>query len=195
MLPLIARNRGFSGALALLAVLFVTYNILHPRGFSSAVFVQNANEAVAIAFVAMAQTVPVLMRGLDLSVGAVMTLTACVASYLLTGSALEISFGVLAVLATGTAFGLMNGLIVVYGRLQPIIATLATGAVAIGLALLLRPQPGGDVDGDLGWALTNTVWDFADTYGIADGGEAWWLRPFADVPVPLILLFGVALLV
>lgn len=195
MLPLIARNRGFAGALALLAVLFVTYNILHPRGFSSAVFVQNANEAVAIAFVAMAQTVPVLMRGLDLSVGAVMTLTACVASYLLTGSALEISFGVLAVLATGTAFGLMNGLIVVYGRLQPIIATLATGAVAIGLALLLRPQPGGDVDGDLGWALTNTVWDFADTYGIADGGEAWWLRPFADVPVPLILLFGVALLV
>jgi ribose transport system permease protein len=195
MLALVARNRGFAGALALLAVLFVTYNILHPRGFSSAVFVQNANEAVAIAFVAMAQTVPVLMRGLDLSVGAVMTLTACVASYLLTGSALEIWFGVFAVLATGTAFGLLNGVIVVYGRLQPIIATLATGAVAIGLALLLRPQPGGDVDGDLGWALTNTVWDFADTYGIAEGGEAWWLRPFADVPVPLILLFGVALLV
>ena len=195
MLALVARNRGFAGALALLAVLFVTYNILHPRGFSSAVFVQNANEAVAIAFVAMAQTVPVLMRGLDLSVGAVMTLTACVASYLLTGSALEIGFGVFAVLATGTAFGLLNGVIVVYGRLQPIIATLATGAVAIGLALLLRPQPGGDVDGDLGWALTNTVWDFADTYGIAEGGEVWWVRPFADVPVPLILLFGVALLV
>ena len=49
---------------------------------------------------------------------------------------------VLVMLATGTAFGLMNGLIVVYGRLQPIIATLATGAIAIGLALLLRPQPG-----------------------------------------------------
>lgn len=195
MLRLVNQNRGFAGALLLFAVLFLTYNLLHPRGFSSAVFVQNANESVAIAFVAMAQTVPVLMRGLDLSVGAVMTLSACVASYLLTGSALEISFGIFATLAVGTAFGLMNGLIVVYGRLQPIIATLATGAIAIGLALLLRPQPGGDVDGDLGWALTNTVWDFADTYGIADGGEAWWIRPFADIPVPLILLVGVALLV
>jgi ribose transport system permease protein len=192
---LIAQNRGFAGALFLFAALFLTYNLLHPRGFSSAVFVQNANESVAIAFVAMAQTVPVLMRGLDLSVGAVMTLSACVASYLLSGSGLEITFGLFATLAVGTGFGLMNGLIVVYGRLQPIIATLATGAIAIGLALLLRPQPGGDVDGDLGWALTNTVWDFADTYGIADGGDAWWIRPFADIPVPLILLVAVALLV
>ena len=33
----------------------------------------------------------------------------------------------------------MNGLVVVYGRIQPIIATLATGAIAIGLALLVRP--------------------------------------------------------
>jgi ribose transport system permease protein len=191
----INQNRGFAGALLLLAVLYLTYNLLHPRGFSAAVFVQNANESVAIAFVAMAQTVPVLMRGLDLSVGAVMTLSACVASVLVNGSGGEITLGIFATLAVGTAFGLMNGLIVVYGRLQPIIATLASGAVAIGLALLLRPQPGGDVDADLGWALTNTVWDFADTYGLADGGEAWWLRPFVDIPVPLILLFGVAALV
>ena len=195
MRQMISQNRGFAGALLLFTALYLTYNFLHPRGFSTAVFVQNANESVAIAFVAMAQTVPVLMRGLDLSVGAVMTLCACVASYLLTGSAGEITLGIFATLAVGTAFGLVNGMIVVYGRLQPIIATLATGAVASGLALLLRPQPGGDVDGDLGWALTNTVWDFADTYGLAQGGEAWWIKPFANIPVPLILLFAIALLV
>ncbi len=38
------------------------------RGFSTAVNIQNANEVVA-----MAQTIPVLMDGLDLSVGAVCT--------------------------------------------------------------------------------------------------------------------------
>lgn len=191
----ISQNRGFVGALVLCVGLFVLYNFLHPRGFSSAVFVQNANESVAIAFVAMAQTVPVLMRGLDLSVGAVMTLSACVASYLLNGSALDITLGVFATLTVGTVFGLTNGVIVVYGRLQPIIATLATGAIAIGLALLLRPQPGGDVDGDLGWALTNTVWDLVDTYGPDGATEASWLRPIAGIPVPLILLAGVAILV
>ena len=192
---LISQNRGFAGALLLFTALYLIYNFLHPRGFSTAVFVQNTNESVAIAFVAMAQTVPVLMRGLDLSVGAVMTLCACVASYLLTGSGGEITLGIFATLAVGTAFGFANGLIVVFGRLQPIIATLATGAVASGLALLLRPQPGGDVDGDLGWALTNTVWDFADTYGLAQGGEAWWIKPFANIPVPLILLMAIALFV
>ena len=48
--------------------------------------VQNANESVAIGFVAMAQTVPVLIGGLDLSVGAVMTLAACIASELVNGT-------------------------------------------------------------------------------------------------------------
>jgi ribose transport system permease protein len=191
----VRQNRGFAGALLLFTGLFLVYNLLHERGFSTAVLVQNANETVAIAFVAMAQTVPVLMGGLDLSVGAVMTMTGCIASALVSGSPLQIVLGMLATLACGTAFGFMNGVIVVYGRIQPIIATLATGAIAIGIALLIRPLPGGDVDGDLGWALTNTVWDFADTYGYAEGGEAWWLQPFINIPVPLIILFGTAFLV
>jgi ribose transport system permease protein len=89
----------------------------------------------------------------------------------------------------------MNGLIVVYGRIQAIIATLATGAIAMGIALLVRPSPGGSIDGDLNWALTNALWDFADTYGLAGGGEAAWFRPFANIPVPFLILFGVAFLV
>ncbi|MBA5776187.1 ABC transporter permease [Stappia sp. F7233] len=189
------QNLGFATAVLLFIVLFATYNVLHPRGFSSAVAIQNSNETVAIAFVAMAQTLPVLLGGLDLSVGAVMTLTNCVASELLYGSPAQILLGVLLTLMTGAAFGLMNGCIVVYGRIQPIIATLATGAIAIGLALLIRPKPGGKVDDDLSWALTNSVYDLADTYGFADGGNAWWLRPFADIPVPVILVLLVAFVV
>ena len=189
------QNLGFATALLLLAALFLSYNMLHPRGFSSAVAIQNSNEAAAIAFVAMAQTFPVLLGGLDLSVGAVMTLTNCIASELVYGSPAQMLLGMALTLLAGTAFGLLNGCIVVYGRIQPIITTLATGAIAIGLALLIRPKPGGHVDGDLSWALTNSVWDFADTYGIAEGGEAWWLRPFADIPVPVILIALVVLLV
>lgn len=188
------QNPGLATAFVLLSVLYLAYNMLHPRGFSSAVAIQNANETVAIAFVAMAQTLPVLLGGLDLSVGAVMTLANCIASVLLNGSPAQIVFGMIVTLASGAAFGFMNGCIVVYGRIQPIIATLATGAIAMGLALLVRPRPGGNVDDDLSWALTNSVWDFADTYGIADGGEAWWIRPFADIPVPFILIVLVAVL-
>jgi ribose transport system permease protein len=191
----IAQNRGFVGAVALLAALYLVYNLLHPRGFSSAVLVQNANESVAIAFVAMAQTVPVLLGGLDLSVGAVMTLANCIASELVNGTPAQIVLGMLATLLAGAAFGLLNGLIVVYGRLQPIITTLATGAIALGLALAIRPNPGGSIDDDLAWALTNGLFDFAETYGLAADGTAPWFQPFANIPVPLVILFGVALLV
>ena len=188
----IAQNRGFVGACLLLAVIWIAYNFLHPRGFSAAVLVQNTNESVAIAFVAMAQTVPVLLGGLDLSVGAVMTLSNCIASELVNGSPLQIAFGMIATLACGAAFGFMNGMIVVYGRIQPIITTLATGAIAIGLALIIRPRPGGSVDDDLSWALTNQLSDFADTYGLAQNGDAAWFRPIAWIPVPLLIMLVIA---
>jgi ribose transport system permease protein len=191
----IGQNRGFAAALLLFSALYLGYHLLHPRGFSTAVLVQNSNELVAIGFVAMAQTVPVLLGGLDLSVGAIMTLASCVASVLVNGTPVQIVLGIIATLAVGAGFGLINGLIVVYGRIQPIIATLATGAIAIGLALLIRPQPGGSVDGDLNWALTNSVGDFAETYGLAQAQQDGWLHALFSIPVPLILLFGVACLV
>lgn len=191
----IRQNRGFYGAILLLVALYLVYNILHPRGFSTNVLVANSNESVALAFVAMAQAVPVLMGGLDLSVGAVMTLTSCIASVLVNGEPWQIVLGMIVTLASGTAFGLFNGIIIVYGRLQPIIVTLATGAIAIGLALLIRPQPGGKVDSDLNWAVTNSLRDFAETYGLFDSGDAVWFQPIAWIPVPALILIVVALVV
>lgn len=189
------QNAGLAGAIALFVVFYGVYNLYHPRGFSQQVLIQNANEVFTIALIAMAQTVPVLTGGLDLSVGAVMTLVNCLASHLVAGSPLEIAAGIVACLAAGTAFGLLNGCVVVYGRIQPIIATLATGAVAIGLALFLRPKPGGKLDADLSWAMTNALSDLGETYGLFDGGQAAWLQPVAWIPVPLVLLAVMVLFV
>jgi ribose transport system permease protein len=51
----------------------------------------------------------------------------------------------------------VNALIVILGRLQPIVATIATGSVYYGVALALRPVPGGDVNGSLASALTGQL--------------------------------------
>lgn len=185
------QNMAFYSAVTLLVVLYLVYNMLHPRGFSAAVLIQNSNESVAIVFLAMAQTVPVLLGGLDLSVGAVMTLSNCIASEVVNGSPLQIMFGMLLTLATGTAFGFLNGLIVVYGRLQPIIATLATGAVAVGLALFIRPVPGGNVDDDISWALTNDLYEFVATYGLFDADAAWF-GLISWIPVPMLIVVVIA---
>jgi ribose transport system permease protein len=85
--------------------------------------------------------------------------------------------------------------VVVYGRIQPIIATLATGAIYIGIALHLRPQPGGKIDEDLNWAITNSLGDFASTVHIFDDGAASWFAPVAWIPTPFVLLLLIALVV
>jgi len=46
---------------------------------------------------------------------------------------------------------------VIVGRLQPIVTTIATGAIYYGAALALRPVPGGDVDASLADALTGQL--------------------------------------
>ena len=87
------QNAPFLTALVLFVLVYLGYHLAHPKGFSSAVLIQNADEAFALSMLAMAQTIPVLAAGLDLSVGANMTMVACFASYLLTGTPEGVGMG------------------------------------------------------------------------------------------------------
>jgi ribose transport system permease protein len=158
---LLAQNRGTLLAIAFFVVMFAIYTSNHPAGFTANVVQTAANKGVLLALVAMAQTFVVITAGIDLSVGAVMVLTNCLASWIVVGSATSATLGILGVLVTGLACGVINGLIVIYGRLQPIVATIATGAAFFGLALLLRPVPGGDVYSPVADALTGKIFDVA----------------------------------
>ncbi len=167
-------QRGLLIALAIFAVMFAYYGYMQPVGLTSNVINTAANKGALLALVAMAQTIPVLTGGIDLSVGTVFVLTNCLAATIVNGDPLMTTLGVLGVLAAGIACGALNGLIVVYGRLQPIIVTIATSAVYFGIALWLRPQPGGSVNPDFADLMTRST--------------------FA-VPSSIILLVGVVLFV
>jgi ribose transport system permease protein len=158
---ILAQNRGTLLAIAFFVVMFAIYTSNHPAGFTANVVQTAANKGVLLALVAMAQTFVVITAGIDLSVGAVMVLTNCLASWIVVGTATSATLGILGVLLAGLVCGAINGMIVIYGRLQPIVATIATGAAFFGLALLLRPTPGGDVYGPLADALTGKIFDVA----------------------------------
>lgn len=70
----------------------------------------------------------------------------------------------LVAVAAGTAFGVLNGFAIGVLRLQPLLATLATGFVAGGITLYFFPKPGGQVPGDTvtwyleGWLLPKPAW-------------------------------------
>ncbi len=157
----LAQNRGTLLAIVFFVVMFAIYTSNHPAGFTANVVQTAANKGVLLALVAMAQTFVVITAGIDLSVGAVMVLTNCLASWIVVGTATSATLGILGVLLTGLVCGTINGLIVIYGRLQPIVATIATGAAFFGLALLLRPVPGGDVYSPVADALTGKIFDIA----------------------------------
>jgi ribose transport system permease protein len=150
-------HRGTLLAFVVFIVMFVIYTANHPAGFSADVVNTAAGKGVLLALVAVAQTFVVLTAGIDLSVGMILVLCNCVASYIVIGTPFMTFLGIIGVLLTGLACGAVNGVIVIYGRLQPIVTTIATGAVFFGLALLLRPDPGGDVNEDLADFLTNLV--------------------------------------
>lgn len=150
-------HRATLSAAAIFVLLFALYIGKHQVGWTTPVLTTAANKGVLLAIVAMAQTLVVLTGGIDLSVGMVFVLANCVASHLVIGTPLQTAMGVVAVLLTGTLCGLVNGVIIVFGRLQPIITTLATGIVYYGLALGLRPVPGGNVQADLADALTEAL--------------------------------------
>jgi ribose transport system permease protein len=154
-------NRGTLLALALFVAMFAIYIANHPVGLTANVVQTAANKGVLLAFVVIAQALVVITAGIDLSVGMILVLTNCLASWIVVGSPAMTGLGILAVLGTGIGCGALNGAIVIYGRLQPIVVTIATGAVFFGLALLLRPFPGGGVNESLADALTGKLWGTA----------------------------------
>jgi len=150
-------HKGTLLAFAAFVVMFTIYAANQPAGFNANVATTAANKGVLLAIVAMAQTLVVLTSGIDLSVGMVMILANCLASSIVVGSTLTTTIGVVVVLLVGCLCGAINGLIVIFGRLQPIVTTIATGAVYYGAALALRPVPGGDVNTQLADALTGQL--------------------------------------
>jgi ribose/xylose/arabinose/galactoside ABC-type transport system permease subunit len=151
------RNRGTLFAAALFAVMFVVYVTNHPAGLSWNVVQTAANKATLLALVAAGQALVVITGGIDLSAGMILTLSNCLASWIVVGSTLDALGGAVLVLLASLGCGLFNGALVVIGRLQPIVATIATSALYFGLALILRPDPGGSVDETIADLVTSKI--------------------------------------
>ncbi len=158
MLHYFENNKRESFALLFLVVALMGYLSIHPGGLSTNVLTTWSNQSLILGLVAIAQFFAVLVRGLDLSVGAIMALTNCAASYWVIGNKFDIAYGSVMVIVIGILCGLFNGFIIVYGRIQPIIVTLATAAIFVGTALLVRPIPGGEIDLNLADAMTFDLW-------------------------------------
>ena len=103
-----------------------------------------------LALVTMAQFNVLMVRGFDVSVGAVISLTVVIASFLIAEDfdAGLILGGSLVCLAVGIVVGLTNGALVRYVGINSVITTIAMLSVVQGIALYLRPSPFGVISED-----------------------------------------------
>jgi ribose/xylose/arabinose/galactoside ABC-type transport system permease subunit len=125
--------------------------------------------ALPLALVAMGQASALMVGGFDVSVGALMTLVVCVASYSMPSTAAwyVLLLMSLALVGIGITVGLVNAFLIRKLGIPSIIATLATLSVALGISLRLRPTPGGEIS-----------LDFADTLS-----SSWGFMPIAFIAV------------
>jgi len=142
-------SQPYALALVLLILGLVITAIFQPAFFTPRTLANNLRTFLPLVVLAVAQTVVVLGGGIDLSLGAILTLSSVVMVQSFgpeSDPGFWPTFGGIALgLLVGSLAGAVNGFCVAYLRLQPIIATFATSFVWSGLALWVLPQPGGNV--------------------------------------------------
>ncbi|MGW0809563.1 ABC transporter permease [Nonomuraea sp. NPDC002799] len=125
------RHLGLLGALAILVLVGM---FTRPDNFlTTSNLVSILSLAATIGVITVGATFVIIGGGIDLSVGAVMALASVWATTLATQSYGPVVMVICAVLV-GAGAGLVNGLLISYGRLVPFIATLAMLVAARGLA-------------------------------------------------------------
>jgi ribose transport system permease protein len=131
----VLRNLGLVGVLIILVIVGI---VTKPELYSDPTWVRNnfltiLQQASAIGVVTVGMTFVIIGGGIDLSVGAIIALAGVWATTLATQSYGAAGM-IFTALVVGIAVGLINGLLISYGKLVPFIATLAMLVAARGLA-------------------------------------------------------------
>lgn len=154
-------------ALAAVILLLLTFFASQIDGYLNARLFSRISGSVAImALIATAQTLVILTRNIDLSIGSVVGFVAFAAGNLVSGNPeMNAALLVLYCMVIGAAFGAVNGLLVAYARVPSIIVTLATMAI-----------------------FRSALVEYSDGKSITTNTLPAWLTDFPNLP--LFTLFG-----
>lgn len=144
------------GVLALLLIVIGVVTAVQNPTFLSDISLRNfLLIATPLTAVAIAQYFVLLVGGIDVSVGATMSLSVVVMSFLVDPDDVFASFGfaLLVSLVLGSLVGVINAWLVEKMKLMAVIATIATLGIVSGIALTLRPTPAGPISYELLTAL------------------------------------------
>ena len=177
--------------LALVIVLLGLYVFSQNGNFLSAFNINNILVlATALGFIALGQTVALLLGAIDLSVGPLSGFLVVVASFFINDdkSALVIAAGFVLMFLGAFVVGAINGTLIRFANFTPIAATLAMYIGLQGMSFLLRDNPGGYINANIVEIITSQVGPvpvafivlaamaIAGDYVLRKTGPGWRLR-------------------
>ncbi len=127
---------GEYGAFLALVLLVIVISCVSPEFRTASNFLNLLRQASFNGLIAFGMTCVILSDGIDLSVGSTFALSAIICAELIM-SGVPAGLAIIIALLAGTALGVVSGVLVTKGRLQPFIATLITMTAYRGLALII----------------------------------------------------------
>jgi ribose transport system permease protein len=125
----------------------------------------DAAATLTLLLVATGQTLVILLGGIDLSVGGIVSVSTALAATRFGDGGSDMAVWALAIVGLGAAAGAANGILIARLKLQPFIVTLAMWSIWSGVAFWLLPTEGGTIpESFIGWVdntylgLTTPVW-------------------------------------
>ncbi|MDX0583478.1 ABC transporter permease [Sinorhizobium medicae] len=125
-----------------LIIIIAIFTVMAPTAFLSGINLRNmAIEASMMMILAVGMTYVIITSGIDLSVGAVIVFSSVASLIAMRATGSDAPWvpvlGLAVALASGAFWGLVNGLLIARARLTPLIVTLASMGIALGLARLM----------------------------------------------------------
>jgi ribose transport system permease protein len=131
-------------SLIILVLLGVLFTILSPYFLLARNFANIGTQIASVAIGAFGMTFVITTGGIDLSVGSIVALTSIFTGIFLSTFHMNLWVVMAAILLMGTLMGSVNGIGVVYLKIEPLLMTLATMFIYRGVGLRLtggRPVP------------------------------------------------------
>ena len=129
-------------------------SVVSPYFLTPTNLINVVSQVSYIGIMAIGASLVIILGGIDLSVGSTLALTFMVVGYLSHEAGVPFWLSMLTGLALGCVIGMVNGLLITVGRVQPFISTLATMFGGAGLALYITD--GNPITGFPGWFLALT---------------------------------------
>jgi ribose transport system permease protein len=122
--------------------MIVVFSVMEPSSFATVNNARNiATNAAILLVVAVGMTFVIITAGIDLSVGSVLVFSGVVSAKAMNGMDGNgwdvILVGLVVAVACGLGWGVLNGILITKARVPPLIVTLGTLGMSLGLALII----------------------------------------------------------